>query len=207
MEMDKSAIDVIMPSMKKGQKTNLQIALLLSCGVLFFLFSNEIKTPHTIANAGENDSINHLYDNFFLNEESEVITEDNTEQPKEDDVNIVPEKYEYDKTIWAKVTAYTPGEESCGKFADGFTSIGRNAWVINGVAAAPKVIPYGSWVHIPGVGYREVDDTGSAMRKSWTKDKIFHVDLRFQTVKQAREWGIRWLPVHIYKEINEETSE
>lgn len=111
---------------------------------------------------------------------------------------VVPESYRYHRTVMAKVTGYTPGEESCGKFSDGFTSTGANAWALWGVAADPQVLPYGTMVFIPGVGYREVDDTGSAMRKAWRKDQKVHIDLRFNNVKEARLWGVRQLPIHVF---------
>lgn len=107
-------------------------------------------------------------------------------------------KFMYKKTVTAKVTGYTPGAESCGKFADGLTSIGENAWSLDGVAADPKVLPYGTIVFIPGVGYREVDDTGAAMRDAWKDKREIHIDLRFAEVKDALEWGVRHLPVHIF---------
>jgi 3D (Asp-Asp-Asp) domain-containing protein len=106
--------------------------------------------------------------------------------------------YRYHRTVVAKVTGYTPGEESCGKFADGFTSTGANAWALWGVAADPKALPYGTLIYIPGVGYREVDDTGSAMRDAWRKEGKVHIDLRFSQVKDALQWGVRNLQVHIF---------
>lgn len=107
-------------------------------------------------------------------------------------------KFHYKKTVTAKVTGYTPGAESCGIFADGLTSIGEDAWALDGVAADPSVLPYGTIVFIPGVGYREVDDTGSAMRNAWKDKRVIHIDLRFAEVKDALKWGVRQLPVHIF---------
>lgn len=106
--------------------------------------------------------------------------------------------YSYERTVPAKITGYTPGPESCGPFADGYTSTGSNAWVEWGVAADPAVLPYGSIVFIPGVGYREVDDTGSAMRKAWGEQKKVHIDLRFKDLDEALRWGVRNLNVHIF---------
>ena len=106
--------------------------------------------------------------------------------------------YRYERSVLAKVTGYTPGIESCGKFADGITSTGSNAWSPIGVAADPILLPYGTLVFIPGVGYREVDDTGSAMREAWRNNKETHIDLRFQDLLEAKNWGVRQLPVHIF---------
>ena len=111
----------------------------------------------------------------------------------------IPAGYVYWKTIRAKVTAYDPSSVSCGKFADGKTSIGRNAWKLNGVATYPTAIPYGTYVVIPGVGGRTVDDTGSAMRNSWRRHRRFHIDLRVTYPYQARRWGVKNLDVKLYR--------
>lgn len=113
--------------------------------------------------------------------------------------NGVPSGYVYWKTVRAKVTAYEPSSKSCGSSADGKTSIGENAWVMDGVAADPRAIPYGSYVEIPGVGVREVDDTGSAMRRSWRSHGRYHIDLRVKYVSQAQRWGVKYLDVKLYK--------
>lgn len=111
----------------------------------------------------------------------------------------IPAGYVYWKTIRAKVTAYDPSRISCGKFADGKTSIGQSAWVLDGVAADPRAIPYGTYVVIPGVGTRHVDDTGSAMRRSWSRNRRFHLDLRVTYPYQARRWGVKYLDVELYR--------
>jgi 3D (Asp-Asp-Asp) domain-containing protein len=124
------------------------------------------------------------------------IIEDDSKKPLEE--APLDESFIYQKTIIAKVTGYTPGKESCGIYADGITSTGANAWSLWGVAADPKALPYGTLIYIPGVGYREVDDTGSAMREAWSKDKKVHIDLRFNNVKEALQWGVREIKVHIF---------
>ena len=101
------------------------------------------------------------------------------------------------------VTAYCPCEKCCGKYADGKTSIGRNAWKTFGVAADPKVLPYGTKLkfpkipEFPEVNIREVDDTGGAMRQS-TKKGICHIDVRFHSHKKALQFGRQWLNVEIF---------
>ncbi|MFH1022710.1 MAG: hypothetical protein V1809_04920 [Planctomycetota bacterium] len=107
--------------------------------------------------------------------------------------------YRYWKTVKSKVTAYTPDARSCGASADGRTSTRKNAWKMNGVAAHPAAVPYGTVVEIPGVGLRVVDDTGAAMRKSWTARGIFHFDLRMVYHHQARKWGTKDLEVKLYR--------
>lgn len=96
------------------------------------------------------------------------------------------------------VTAYCPCRKCCGRDANGVTSTGRNAFRYQGVAADPKAIPYGRYVRIPGVGFRKVDDTGGAMRQSWRKKGIVHLDLRFRQHKDALNWGRRWMFVDVF---------
>lgn len=100
------------------------------------------------------------------------------------------------KTVKMLVTAYCPCKICCGKHANGETSLGDNAYVLDGVAADPKAIPYRTDLWIPGVGVKEVDDTGGAMRQSWKK-MIYHIDLRFKDHQSALNWGRRWLNVQV----------
>lgn len=93
----------------------------------------------------------------------------------------------------ARITAYCPCESCCGKWADGLTSRGRNAWRTRGVAVDPKVIPYGSTVSIPGYGDFIADDTGGAMRKPGQ----VKIDLRFHTHAAALEFGVKTMEVWV----------
>lgn len=127
------------------------------------------------------------------------VLADEDKEPEQEPPAVVPGKsYRYHQSLRAKVTGYTPGEESCGPYADGFTSTMTNAWSPWGVAADPTHLPYGALVFIPGVGYREVDDTGSAMRKAWRSKGETHIDLRFQDLKSAVNWGVKHLTVHVF---------
>ena len=94
------------------------------------------------------------------------------------------------------VTSYCPCEKCCGKYADGKTSVGRDAWKTLGVAADPKVLLYKTKLKIPDIGIREVDDTGGAMHQS-TKKGICHIDVRFHSHKEALQFGRQWLNVEI----------
>jgi 3D (Asp-Asp-Asp) domain-containing protein len=100
-------------------------------------------------------------------------------------------------SVRAMVTAYCPCTVCCGPKAIGRTSTGRDAYRYPGVAADPKAIPYGHVVNIPGVGPRQVDDTGGAMRRSWQKG-VYHLDLRFRNHQDAVEWGRKWMQVEVY---------
>lgn len=159
----------------------------LCLGVLIWISETSTGPKPLRAASGDRGIVDLLSDPFF---ETKVETE------------MVPvialPKFVYQKTLKAKVTAYTPGKESCGIYADGLTSTGKNAWNLDGVAADPSVLPYGTILFIPGVGYREVDDTGVAMRDAWKNEKNIHIDLRFADVSEARKWGVQQLPIHIF---------
>jgi len=109
-----------------------------------------------------------------------------------------PRGYVRYRTVRATVTAYEPSYRCCGRFADGRTSTGRNAWRTRGCAVAPRAIPYGTMIYIPGVGYLEADDTGQAMRRSWRK-RVYHIDIRMKNYGSARRWGRQRLKVVLYK--------
>lgn len=96
----------------------------------------------------------------------------------------------------AKVTAYVPKSPKYGKYNDGKTALGDNAFKLDGVAVAPDAIPYRSKIFIPSVGVKESDDTGAAMRKAW-KEGNLHIDLRVKNLEKAREWGVKELTVFV----------
>ncbi len=102
-----------------------------------------------------------------------------------------------ERIITVLATAYCPCELCCGDSADGETSIGDDAFVIDGVAADPRAIPYRTRVYIPGIGMREVDDTGGALRCAWRKRGQYHIDIRFATHEEALQWGRQTVPVTI----------
>ena len=100
------------------------------------------------------------------------------------------------RVVRMKCTAYCPCSKCCGDGACGLTSRGKDANNALGVAADPKLLPYGTKLKIPGVGVRVVDDTGGAMRKD-AKKGITHIDVRFPTHKEALKFGVQWLDVEI----------
>ena len=97
----------------------------------------------------------------------------------------------------ALVTAYCPCSKCCGSFANGITSIGKNAWS-EGLAADPLYLDYGTKVMVPGYGMSVVDDTGGAMRRHWRRNGILHIDVRMTYHFEARQWGKQYLRVRIY---------
>ncbi len=101
------------------------------------------------------------------------------------------------RTVMMLVTAYSPDERSCGKWADGFTASGysvkTNAMKL--VAADTDLLPFGSVVSVPGYNNGRpvpVLDRGGGI-------KGLHLDLLFPTHEEARHWGKQRLPVTIWE--------
>lgn len=107
--------------------------------------------------------------------------------------------------VTALVTAYTPGPESCGESADGFTSTNRSTDAYPyGIAADRRILAPGSLVKVPeymDVSFPgrawEVDDTGGDMRKNYRLHCIVHLDLRYRTVVSANKVGRQWMDVEV----------
>ncbi len=56
------------------------------------------------------------------------------------------------RTMWMKVTAYSPDARSCGNFADGITASNKSIWT-NGmklVAADTRLLPFGTLLSVRG---------------------------------------------------------
>jgi uncharacterized protein YabE (DUF348 family)/3D (Asp-Asp-Asp) domain-containing protein len=86
-------------------------------------------------------------------------------------------------------TAYYPGPESTGKWADGYTSIGMKA-AFGVVAVDPKVIPLRSRLYVDGYGFAIAGDVGSAI-------KGLRIDLCYDTLQEALNWGRRKTKVYV----------
>lgn len=95
---------------------------------------------------------------------------------------------EYVAVLEMEASAYYPGPESTGVWADGFTSAGLPAGY-GVVAVDPDVIPLGTLLYIPGYGVAVAGDVGSAI-------KGLKVDLGFDTYREALLFGRR--PVEVY---------
>ncbi|MBO8141094.1 MAG: DUF348 domain-containing protein [Firmicutes bacterium] len=95
----------------------------------------------------------------------------------------------YTDVLEMDATAYYPGPESTGRFADGRTATGLLAG--HGVVAVdPSVIRLGTRVYIPGYGIAIAGDTGSAIRGR-------RIDLGFDTYREAVHYGRRRVLVYI----------
>ena len=96
------------------------------------------------------------------------------------------------KWVLVKTTGYCPCPICCGEHANGRTAINRDVEKYPfGLASERKLFPYRTWLTVPGYGHAMVDDTGGAMRQS-AKSQVPHLDLRFRTHQDARNWGVQW---------------
>ena len=87
--------------------------------------------------------------------------------------------------IW-RITAYCPCKVCCGRFADGITASGAPAK--GKLIAAPKEIPFGTWINIEGYGWAEVLDRGGSIKGK-------RLDLLFPTHQEALNWGVQYLEI------------
>lgn len=92
------------------------------------------------------------------------------------------------RTAIYRVTAYCAGECCCGRFADGITASGAPAK--GKLIAAPKEIPFGTWIEIEGYGWAEVLDRGGSIKGK-------RLDLLFPTHQEALNWGVQYLEVKL----------
>lgn len=100
------------------------------------------------------------------------------------------------RTVWMRVTAYSPDARSCGRFADGKTATMHSVWTnaMRLVAADPNILPYGSIISVPGYADGEIVpvlDCGGAI-------KGMRLDVLMPTHAIARRWGVRDIPVTIW---------
>jgi uncharacterized protein YabE (DUF348 family) len=86
-------------------------------------------------------------------------------------------------------TAYYPGPESCGIYADGKTYTGKKAGY-GLVAVDPRVIRLGTMLYIEGYGKAEAADIGGAIKGE-------RIDLCFETYREALRFGRKRLKVYI----------
>jgi len=92
-------------------------------------------------------------------------------------------------------TGYYPGSECCWPFDDGFTATGDIAG--KGCIAIDDrngPLKMGQMVYIEGYGMGKCNDRGSAI-KDWK------IDLCFDTLGEAQEWGRKLIKVYLLEEI------
>lgn len=101
------------------------------------------------------------------------------------------------RTIWMRVTAYSPDARSCGKWADGQTATMHSVWTnaMRLVAADTKVLPFRSIISVPGYADSEIVpvlDRGGAIKGN-------RLDVLFPTHQIALKWGVRDLPITVWE--------
>lgn len=97
-----------------------------------------------------------------------------------------------DNSYEANVSAYCPCSKCCGKYADGVTASGHKIKKGDKFCAAPKNIPFGTILEIPGYGKVPVLDRGGVIKGN-------KIDVYFDTHKEALKWGRQYLTVKIYR--------
>lgn len=101
--------------------------------------------------------------------------------------HLGPYKYKRSGVMHAQLTAYDlgPGSINIDEYLqNGRTSIGRIPTPGKTIAVDPKVIPYGSKVFIPGIGWRVAEDTGGAIRGT-------RIDILVESEEKALQFGRR----------------
>lgn len=98
-----------------------------------------------------------------------------------------------------KVTAYCPCKICCRNYANGKTSIGRNAY-LPGLAINTDAFSYGMYFDVPGYkrgpnkngSWIMADDTGGGIAMN-------QIDIRFKTHQEAVNWGVKTLRVRVWE--------
>lgn len=99
------------------------------------------------------------------------------------------ETIRFKRAFLMSATGYTAGPESTGKYATGYTYLGMKA-SYGVVAVDPHVIPLRSRLYIEGYGFAIAGDIGGAIKGN-------RIDLCFDTVSEALQWGRRTVKVYI----------
>lgn len=91
-----------------------------------------------------------------------------------------------------RVTAYCSCEKCCGKWATlnggGYTASGTKVQEGRTIAVYRKQIPFGTEVHIEGMGTYIAEDTGSAIKENC-------IDVYFASHTEALNFGVKYLEV------------
>jgi uncharacterized protein YabE (DUF348 family) len=95
----------------------------------------------------------------------------------------------FKKALDVVATAYTPGPESTGPSADGYTATGLKAG-FGVIAVDPRVIKLGSRVYVEGYGFAIAGDVGGAIKGA-------RIDVCFESKSEALRWGRRKVRVYI----------
>lgn len=106
---------------------------------------------------------------------------------------IVQAKPKKKAIIWKnyKVTAYCPCRKCSGRLGK-LTATGAKAKQGRTIAVDPKVIPYGTKIHLKGIGKFTAEDCGAKIKGN-------KLDIYFDSHKDAEEFGVQTVKVRILK--------
>ena len=108
------------------------------------------------------------------------------------EVEAIPSCRVYSRSLGVfEVTAYCPCEKCCGKWADGITASGHKIEAGDVFVAAPKTMPFETFLIIPGYADDlpvRVLDRGGAITDG-------HIDVFFPTHQEALVWGRQKLEI------------
>lgn len=108
---------------------------------------------------------------------------------KEEPKKAQPVAKKTSNKFWAETTAYCACMQCCGK-TDGITASGVKAVQGVTVAADTSRLPFGTKLHIDGVGERIVQDRGGAIKGN-------RIDIYFDNHQEALQYGRRKVEVTI----------
>ena len=98
----------------------------------------------------------------------------------------------------ARISAYLPMDPGQTSMT-GLAADGKPAIPFRTLAVDPKVIPFYSWVHVPGVGWFIAHDTGNLINGNV-------IDICVEDKTWALNWGVRTLEVTIIEPEEEESK-
>lgn len=96
-------------------------------------------------------------------------------------------------TVRMRVTGYCACSKCCGKFSDGKTANGHRIKWGDRFVAAPKHIPFGTEMIIPGYNHGKsvkVADRGRVIRGN-------RLDVFYNTHYTASRWGVKYIDVKV----------
>jgi 3D (Asp-Asp-Asp) domain-containing protein len=110
--------------------------------------------------------------------------------------SVLEREYEL---VMARVTAYAPFDNKSGTCNNGdpMNTATMTLPQRGTLAVDPRKVPYGTKVYIPGYGEGTAEDTGGAMRNY----EGIAIDVFVDTYKEAREFGVQYVEIKVYKEV------
>jgi 3D (Asp-Asp-Asp) domain-containing protein len=100
------------------------------------------------------------------------------------------------RIIRAKVTACSPNDPRDRAY---YRKHGYKGAKSNAIAADYRVLPKGTYLYVPGYSDRfvPVDSPGGSIIRRSTAKGIVQFDVKFQSFRQAKQWGSRWLDIEV----------